>query len=229
MSPFDFLPVEMLLKIFSYMGLKDLLSLSDTCRQFRQTVKADLRVKFNYNRIRSYKCPFIDPDLDLFLNSVNVNGVFLILKYLRIYGSQIKYLSIDFEQLTEDETYTLFSYMGRYCWHLEILVIDNLKYSPNRSLKRAFKSVKELLIYNSDLCAKLSDLNKWFPNVEKLYLLTNTYFKNFSALSTKFKHLSFFMITTVYKAFIDIQRFRDLNPTASISLGYHESDYPTYY
>lgn len=190
MASYNMLPNKLLLHLFKNVDINDLINLSDVDGRSRQIVRADLRV-----------------DFDLYTN--------IMLKNINFKKCFIKSFPYCIENCTENQVYTIFCYISRFCWNFEYFYIDELKYSPGRALKRVLKSVVRLRLYNCLIFKKYSNINKWFPNLVELYLNGNTEIQQFSALENNFKFLKCVNITGYLNDF-DFRYFEKLNPKAYI-------------
>lgn len=216
------LPVDLLLKILSFLNLTDIFVFSRANRRCQQLARADMR--FNFNKY------FINigsnnnwQEIDEYPNFLMIRGN-AISNYLRIFGPRIKKLNVNFNDYSEEEVYDIFAYIGRYCWNLEEFSILNLETCPGRSLKRSFKSVKRLVFDDCKISAKMSNVQKWFPSLISLEINHETYFKNPSAMEVRFKNLILADFTTSWlcRKTFDMDEFVRLNPQTAVF------DYYTY-
>lgn len=158
-------PNELLLMFLSYLDSFELLFVNDVCQRFRGMAQLDLRVLSTETRPVTIKIANNAYDFNYIedWDCVYVSYISSILKYLRVFGNSIRVLTVDGIDATEDQIYTVFTYINRYCPNVEVLTLKEIHYSVGRSLKKPFKNVQDLTISHCDVKGRLYDIEKWFP------------------------------------------------------------------
>lgn len=215
MASYGSLCDSLYLQIFQYVDYKDLLSLSDVNKRSRKMVLADRRIYF-YSPA-GVRIDDLNAKNTIWNNyyRVKLGGMSIFLTFLRLYGSKIRCLFINFKNSTREQVYAIFHYINRYCVCLRDLTIKNLRHSPGRTIKRSFTTIKHLYFEDTLISAKFCHLSKWFPNLQQFLVHGDSEFQLVSALETNFKCLKWVTISTYLKNF-DLHNFKKLNPNTMV-------------
>lgn len=167
------LPSEILTKIFSYLNMMSLITMADVGQRSRANVKKDL--KFNNrlsqvvvgnfeagNKISLYPCRF------------ELEGVGCILKFLRIFGENIKILSFNGDLGFEQNAFKIFHYVNHFLKNLKDLTLIHVFYDLSQACSVRFNTVSKLSFRGCIIRQGLCDIRPLFPNLSGL----NFYGKN---------------------------------------------------
>lgn len=163
------LPIEVLLRILSFLNVSSLLNIFNTSKYLRMVSQCDLRAYTpSFQIIGLY---LSDYSYIITLNRYPKRcSLGFILIFLRCFGHSIKKLTLDVYCCSEDEIQTVFCYINRHCENLEIIEFSNIFCSVGRTLKKPFKKIKEIRIGLSLIKGRLLDFKRWFPNLEKIVI-----------------------------------------------------------
>lgn len=162
------LPDDVLLHIFSFLNLMELLEIHNTSKRLRQVSKLDLR-KFD-SVFRKVILRFYGPHKCILIGKgAKYVSLTLFLRYIRFFGPIIKVLTLDGCMADIAEFQQVFCYINRYCVNLEILRFENIEHSVGRTLKKPFKKVRKIMLIRSNIRGRLCDIDKWFPKVDEVY------------------------------------------------------------
>lgn len=216
------LPLEILLRIWSFLSIRDLLILSDGNRRLRDSVKADSRIDFKNTRIYLRYFDLSTSYVEEYPSMVQLCGISLILKYLRLFGEKIDYLVFDCEGAQAEQIHTVYKYVNRYCMNINHLVLGNMDFGLGRTLKKPLKTVKTLWIVDCKIDSRLCDLSKWFPQLQELDLFEKNEFKKISEVLKKYDSLKEININSNSMNEEEVNLFRSENPHVFIR-------YPLYF
>lgn len=230
MAKLDIVPFEVLSKMMSFMERKDIIALSDTNRYLRNAVEfsyeamdVDLKLvneKRIYLKLLGNEC--IERKKDI----IHVDGLPLVLKFLRLYGPRTRFLVLDFNMACIEHVQIVLSYISRYCRNINRLALGYLKFNIGRSLKRILSTVTILEFYECDVYGKLCHVNKLFPNIEYLNIFSENFFEKKSELIKPYKNLKYIFVNSDTET-IDINALQRLNPLVVIrdEFPYDYNDY----
>lgn len=153
--------------VFCYLSFIDLINFSDTNKYLKDIVKPYL--ESNFNSKVSLLC---GTTTSIAYNNRHVITKFhLILKLIRIFGNYFKILA--FWVIDEKKSHTVSTYINIYCSNLETLLYRSLQFDLSSTFTNHL-NVKNLFFEFSILDTNFSQLSKFFPKLEKLFLYSLT-------------------------------------------------------
>lgn len=227
------LPVEMYENIVSVSGFSQLLELSDVNSLFRSLVITEVK-----RRLKKMKEATVQKGLDVNIfpicfyltefnddfgsvkqnvNEIKISGRSFILKFLRLFGTEMKYVVCDFFGATEEQACTIFSHVGQYCLGLNRLAFGNLNYDLDISLERTFENVTYIFFQRCKLYAQLCDLKNYFPNAKEIVFSEENRFENIDKMIVNYGYLERFEICSASMDVINAIFLQILNPDAEVS------------
>lgn len=181
---FPIFPVELFEYITSVCCFTQLLSLSEINVMFRALVILEVKKRLNNLKEATIKkgllltenpiCFFFN---DFYSNvnciknddnEISISGIDFVLRFLELFGDQINYMVLNFNNASEREANLVFSRVIEYCPNLNTLVFGNLRHSLRNSLILPLKNIEKLFFQYCWLQDSLCDLNVYFPNVKTL-------------------------------------------------------------
>lgn len=119
--------------VLSNLLLKDLINLSDTNKYLRTIVRSNIPLNFSKTiTLIGSKTVDIGYNISFHFTSLNI-----VLKFLRIFGDQIKILFFNYVNVLEKTKY-VGSYVNIYCHNLNILVLRSLTLATHSFLIHQF-------------------------------------------------------------------------------------------
>lgn len=155
-------------QIFKKLQLKDLLNVSDSSKRFKKPVgyafasnygdhEMDMRCFCNQN-LKQHK---INGNF-----SLEISGMLICLKILRCFGHKISKLAICYGSINEDQEAKVNQYLNEYC--ADSLVEIRIEGPTIPNLIKPFCKIKKIEFRFTHLDFKITQFNKWFPNMRRL-------------------------------------------------------------
>lgn len=192
-------------KMVSVCGLRQLLHLSSISSKFKSLVMTEFSLRMQRKKevliekglsvnifpVCFYLTDFSNKSckIEELENEIRITGMNFIVKFLKLFGNQVKYVVCDFFGATSRQANTVFSCINEYCYNLNRIACGNLKSSLKISLKRSFENVTDVFFQRCDLRNKLCNINKYFPNVKEIHFSENNTFENLCDIIVKYKFL----------------------------------------
>lgn len=196
-GPIQLLPVEILLSIFSFLRIDDLIALSGMSKRLSEGVLADPRINFDRSEIFMKHFNGRGCILDRGIQYIILGVVNHILRFLRIFNVRVKHIIVSLHDSKEGQVSIFFAYLNRYCFKLEAIFIKDLNFGVGRVLKRPFENLRVLKFEKSLISSRLNNFTKWFPNVQDISLYEINMIEDFSLILTKYKCLTIYSKTTL--------------------------------
>lgn len=222
-----FLPVEMFEHIISFCNWSMILKLSETNVMFRALAWLEIRKRLKKSHQKAINRGFIKEKFSLsfcmygfqYRNgrvkevdyTINVSSIRLILRFLRLFGDQIKVLTLDFYGCSEKRGNAIFSAVCTYCPNLYRIVFTELKHSLKKSLMKPLKGVKSISFDECHMKDKLCRLGLYFPDLEQLYISNNSHIENPKAVMIRYRNLKNFYYSVHLQNVLHYQTLRNLN------------------
>lgn len=224
-------PVEMFEHLISVCCFSQLLWLSDVNNLFRALILTEVS-----RRLERMRKIMVKKGLDLNVvpicfylsdfnsdickveqndNEVRITGTSFILKFLRLFGSEIKYIVFDFFGATEEQIDIVFSCAREYCPNLTRMVFGNLDYDLR--IENPFTNVEFIFFQQCRLYDHLCDIKSHFPNVKDITISDDNRFESLDKVIVFYNGLE---KMEIYSTSIDIVNavfLQILNPDVEIT------------
>lgn len=199
---------ECLEVIFVQLDLQDFLNVAASNKWLNLTAGSIFR------RLHGHKTINFETNANENSNSLGIDNMLLIngfsscLRCLRCFGPYISNMGIQFTGTTIKQAGHISHYLNEYC--AESLQSITFKNAPNligMNEQKQCPNVKSVYITESQLIQQLPNLNLWFPNLNRLELINNTFDPKFGA--AHFPHLTEFRFFVIchYKSRISLKKF----------------------
>lgn len=150
-------------------------------------------------------------------NKIEISGMRMALRFLRLFGNEIKFLNCNFYGASDEQTNIIFGYVNKYCTGLTKLYFGFLRYSLRYSLRKTFENVSELVFSNCRLDVELCKLNLYFPRVREISFYERNEFQDLSCVIEKYPHLCKMLIERDSMDILSVALLQAINPRAIIS------------
>lgn len=227
-SALENMPFELLLPIFHLLNITELFVLGEANKHLLEGARASSQMEFGNKCV--YLSQFNSRNnslLDCSIRSIRLSGLTYIIRFLRLFGDRVRILVVDFEDSTEEQVLTFFTYLNRYCHNLEELALINLEFSVGRALKKPFSNLKVLTFKKCKISSRLNNFVKWFPNIEYLYLFEKNAIENMSLILIPYKCLINAVISNLTMDETSLNALQVLNRSLFVKTLY-EYDYETH-
>lgn len=166
----DNLDEHCLFYIFNYLDIGDFLNLADQ----NNSLKYDVLSYFDAPKVVKIQImKNCSKNFHLFTDKLLIKDPRTSLQYLRNFGNTIEKLMISHFAVSKNIQDFLSGYINEYCAdHLDEIVFS---YCENISTfwRKPFKKVRTVRFEHCELDFKITQLNKWFPNLKKLDIGVN--------------------------------------------------------
>lgn len=219
-SLFDLLPEEILLHVFSYLDMTELIKMVDVDMHFRRVAKGDLRLKFaNMSQLRLGNFSGAEKFSVVRRTTrchIKLEGFRLVLRFIRVFSSDVRIVSIRNAGAKEINSMLVFTYVNFYLRRIEKLVISYMMFDISPYLLYAFKNVRVLHIVCCNVPRRLCQLSLMFPSVEEIGIFGYNYFEDINKIIVSYKNLKVMGINSMSlsQEYLDI--LVDLNPHAFV-------------
>lgn len=201
---------ELLLLIFSHLSLVDRLNICDVNRKFRRLAKDDPRFKndgvvlslSDHKNARIYSNQLV----------YRIQGFKLILKYIRIFRYEMKWVALDNNRALRKISMTVFYYVNHFLINLESLRMGYLGYDISQFSVVPFEKVKYLQFIFMKIEGKLCNVSTLFPNVEELGFDTVNTLENIPEIFNYYPRLRKVSFIDTYVKKSQLDKMRILNP-----------------
>lgn len=150
-------------------------------------------------------------------DEIEINGMKMILKFLRHFGADIEFLSCNFYGASEEQVFTVFTYITRHCSNLKKLYFGFLRHSLGYSLRNSFGHVTELLFSNCRLDNELCMLDLYFPRVREISFYDRNEFQCLNRVLVNYPRLRRMLIDPESMNIVCVALMQAVNPTATVS------------
>lgn len=150
-------------------------------------------------------------------NEIDLNGMKMILKFLRHFGDELYFINCNFYGASEEQVFTVFTYITRYCTNLRKLYFGYLRHSLSYSLRRTFDQVTELFFLNCRLDKELCNLAIHFPRVREISFYERNEFQNLDRVVVTYPHLRRMIIESASIDILSVALLKAINPGADIA------------
>lgn len=123
-------------------------------------------------------------------NEINITVMSLILKFLRLFGNEVKYVVCDFFGATEEQALVVFSNVNQNCISLNRLAFGNLNYDLEFALKKSFENITYVFFQRCILFERLCQLKTYFPNVREIIFSEENRFESLDKLIISYGFLT---------------------------------------
>lgn len=167
---------DCLKKIFGYLNLQSLFNVAIANKWLRPAARAVHSRKYAAKPIRIHGCDenitrIKDPGLKEIDARINVLGLKATLQYLRCFGPSITELTICYNQSRSKSYEYVHEYLNEYCSdRLNCILFSEMPNIATEQLKKVFKNVHEISMWDSHLGEQFSSFVDCFPNVRCLQL-----------------------------------------------------------
>lgn len=181
------LPPELLMKIFSYLPLSDLLKMWDTDEYFQLVLLNDHRITElqNMEEIWIDASNFYgDDNISIYEDDeytvFQLEGFSSILRFIRLFNSKIVHLDIDCFCVSKRVCRRVFNYVRLYLKNLDALIVTSLLYDVIRlPISNRIRLLNFTSCYFSE---RMCNLNYYFRNLKTLYIEGSNEFENIGLL-----------------------------------------------
>lgn len=206
--------------VFSYLDAKDFINLADANMFLRKNVQSYLKKNFN-EMIVLLGSPASDigyiSNIPFYFRGLN-----FVLKFLRIFGDQVKIMSFNYVN-EKNKAWYVGSNVNKYCLNTDILIFRSLTSDLNSVFKNLSK-VKFLFFEFCEINALSMRISKNFPNLEKL-ILFRTRINNSNNLVKFYGNLKLLIVDRFSLNFINVKRLRRVNPFLKIMFIHEMKEY----
>lgn len=206
----DDLCPEILFKIFSYLPLSDLFTMCDVSKLFRSLMINDNRVrhlfeesyrnthkiglsrKIDYSLVKIYiRNLGSDNSLEFFRRDdesvVEIEGISMALRFIRIFGRKFKHLDIDCFCSCENHCEGLFEYVKKYVRGITDLFVSNLVYDKLQVPR--ISKITRLFITSCYIPSSFGKFNRRFPQLQGLYFFGSNVFEKIENIIVNYRNL----------------------------------------
>lgn len=183
------LNIDCIEEIFERLSLNDLLGVADTtirCRHVAQLVFDRKYEKF-FVSIGKEKIRVEHENGHIF--ELQTKGLITSFRFLRCFGPVISDIYICFENFNQSDCDELLRYLNEYC--AETVISLYFRHSDDiiiNNIYKQFANVKYITLDGSTLGGNLTNFNKWFPQLQHLYISENIIL-NPQCIESHFPHL----------------------------------------
>lgn len=205
------LPVEILRKILSFLEKGELIVLADVNQLMRNIVKTDVELE---SVVRSVAFGSIDSEgtsTQMLLNHIEIYGLRLILRFIRIFGEEIEILFISNKGAYEQMCLRVMRQVEKYATNVRVLGLHDVCYDLSRGFSRSFKTVKELTFKRCTISRSLCSISLHFPNLEKLRFFSVNCFESTSRIMNVYPNLREIFIAEDTMVLEQVVKFSELN------------------
>lgn len=201
------LNIDCLEEIFEWLSLNDLLSVADTSIRFRRV--SGLVLNRKYGEHVSVHNANIQIGLLNYFDEADIKGIRSSLRFLRCFGHLISELDIRFDNTVQSHCNALFHYMNKYCAQnlIRFSILGSQQITIDM-ISKPFPNVKNIIISQCTLGRKLTNFNKWFPQMQHLELSDNIILDT-KCIEKHFSHLKHFIYRNTWNT--SLQRFNEQN------------------
>lgn len=191
-----------------HMQFNDLLEAADLNAQSRSTIDSVLLAKYQVDSVKfslSYEQAIEQKNDTIFIGDETVY-----LNFLHCYGHIIKTIHLDF---TMNFNGDLLQHLNEYCADslIELQIHGGEEEITNRKFKKTFSKVEVLKFNNCILSSRLSDFNRWSPQMKSLNFVNETILSDNECIVMPFPHMEHLTIelqttSTDDEANVDVNR-----------------------
>lgn len=185
----------------------------------RGLVLADFPFQVSFSDFREDVFNIVQKD-----DIIDISGMTMILKFLRHFGGEVKFLSCNFYGASEEQVFTVFTYITKYCTNLKKLYFGFLRHGLSYSLRNSFEQVTELLFSNCQLDKELCKLDMYFPHVKEISFYDSNEFQSLNKIIVKYPNLEKKSIDYDSMDIFSVALLQAINSTAKIVYVGHEVD-----
>lgn len=150
-------------------------------------------------------------------DGIEINGMKMILSFLRHFGAEIDFLNCNYYGASEDQVFIIFAYISKYCTNLKKLYFVCLRHSLSHSLRSSFEHVTELFFFNCRLDKNLCNLVIHFPRVKEISFCQRNEFQDINRVMVSYPHLLRMTIEHESMHIISAALLQAINPEAKIA------------
>lgn len=177
-------------KIFGYLNLGDLLSITDTSKRFKKPTDWIFRSKYGKSKMIFWSTHTSRGTHPVWkANNIYIDDFTLCLKTLRCFGHAIPKLDLNYLKINENKCAEIDYYVIKYCTALVDVTFKHAGEDTLNLMAKPFEKVEKITFEDSYLSGKLADFNKWFPRLCTLELKFFMRIGNPKSLEKNFPHL----------------------------------------
>lgn len=225
-------PPELLLEIFSYLPLSDLLKMWDINNYFRSVLLIDQRF-IKLQKIEEFWIDasnfYGDDSISIYKDDeytvYELEGFSSILRFMRLFNTKIVHLDIDCFCVSRRICRRTFYYVRLYLENLDALIVSSLLYDVIRlPITNRIRLLNFTSCYFSE---RMCNLNYYYRNLKSLYIEGSNDFENISLLIAPYFNIEVIGLTPDNFNTDMFRALTFLNPWATI-MGIREDSLTTF-
>lgn len=208
--------------ILQFLSLFDLYNLAMTNRRLRSAAVREFRYRFWRRDI--FINDITDSAPSVIMYDIYLNGYELVLNFLRIFGSQIRILTVSEHEELPEKIGVIGSYISLYCPSLTELNFHRLHTDISINFSRSFPTVQNVSFFRSQIGDRLSNLNRWFPHARCITFFRWNCVHNYDRLIVTYPFLERFYLHFTFFGHDRLNSFVALNQGVRIRFFDEDSD-----